>query len=369
MSKSSLKEKAFRYATGIFVLMALVSLISGLICLEDNNNEYGIVLIAAFLVLLPISIWTYFHPFYPVLLGLIIYLFLVGLLIYSPIDDRIKFDFDGPSKFLVIGLGVILYALFIGYKEWRLLVKNNSVNETASEQSKTVQQENHFRSNQKRSEVAVYLVAMVLGIEVISLILDLFQYELLSSASKGVVITAETANLNDISQQITAIVFLIVYAISAFTFIQWFRRAYFNLHLKVKKVAHTESWAAGSWFVPIINLSRPFQIMKELFHKTEKLLYSSNVDFKKTEKFVILNWWWGLWITSNIVGQFVYRYTSHAETIDQFIYSTIASIFGSLIGIPLAIITIIMIKKYAKMELALEKLDIEQDNRLTEIKP
>ncbi len=365
MSQSSVKEKAFRYATGIFVLIAFVSLISGLICLEDDQFEYGIVLVASFLVLLPIAIWTYYHPFYPVLLGLIVYLFLVGVLIYSPINDGLKYNFDGPLKYLIIGLGVIVFALYVGYKEWRLS-GNSKVNVNGSTPVKENGLKNMLRSNQKRSEVALYLVGVVMVVEVVSLVLDFFQYDLLISITRGEVVTEDVANLNDTSQRIVAILFLIVYAISAFTFIQWFRRAYFNLHLKVKTLVHDEGWASGCWFVPVVCLYRPFQIMKELFQKTEKILYSSDDGFKKTVNFRLLNWWWGFWLFSNFFGQFAFRYSNYAETLDELINSTIASMIGSLIGIPLAIITIVIIKKYAKMEFALEKLE-EEERKLNEV--
>jgi hypothetical protein len=357
MSKKEIEENAFRYATVIFVLIALVSLISGLICLEDDNYDYAIVLIVSFILLVPISIWTYYHPFYPVFIGLLVYLLLGGVFIYSPINENIKFNFDGVLKYFVVGLGVIGYALVIGYKEWQILKKGES---TVLNETESVPLEKQYRSNQQRAKAAIYLVGIVMGIEIVSLFFDLFQYKLLNAIIEGGVVSETIATLNDACQRITAIVYLIAYIVSAYTFIRWFRRAYYNLHQKVKKVLHDESWAVGSWFVPIISLYRPFNIMQELFQKTEKLLSNGIEEYRVTGKFVILNWWWGFWILSNILGQFVLRYTNSADTIEKLMFSTIASIVSSIIGIVLAIITIIVIKKYSSMELLLENMQEEK---------
>jgi len=82
----------------------------------------------------------------------------------------------------------------------------------------------------------------------------------------------EAAESNDLRQLVIAIISMVVALISAVTFIMWFRRAYFNLHSRVSKLSFTEGWAAGAWFVPIVNLGRPLNIMQELYNKTAALL-------------------------------------------------------------------------------------------------
>lgn len=47
-----------------------------------------------------------------------------------------------------------------------------------------------------------------------------------------------------------------------------------------------------------------------------------------------------------------------AETIDEFTISTIADMISNIIGIPLAIITIQMIKEYSNYETLLTKVEI-----------
>ena len=138
----------------------------------------------------------------------------------------------------------------------------------------------NLKPNGQRAKNAITLIWIVLVLEIVLLISGYFQYDLLQTAANGSEISIETATANDTREQIIGIIFLIAYIISAVTFIQWFRRAYYNLHLKVNHLSRTEGWAAGSWFVPIVSLYRPYHIMKELYQETRELLVKKGLIIK-----------------------------------------------------------------------------------------
>jgi hypothetical protein len=218
-----------------------------------------------------------------------------------------------------------------------------------------------LRPNEQRAKNAITLIWIVLAIEIISLISGYFQYDLLQSASNGEEISMEFATANDTREQVVGIVYIIAYLISAVTFIQWFRRAYFNLHLRADVLSYTEGWAAGSWFVPIITLYRPYQIMKELYHETKLLLIKNGLEKGVNLSLGAVGWWWTFWILNNFIGQFVFRYSMKAETIDQLINSTFASMIGDIAGIPLALFTIKVIRDYANIEPLLCEIKSEEE--------
>lgn len=207
-----------------------------------------------------------------------------------------------------------------------------------------------LRPNEQRAKNAVLLIWICLMLEIVNFISSFFQYILLQNAANGEAISIEEANSNDLREQVVAVVFIIAYIISAVTFIMWFRRAYYNLHLRVNRLSHSEGWAAGSWFVPIVSWFRPYHIMQELFEQT--ILFFKRNDLTDRANFatVSLGLWWGLWIANNFLGQFIFRYGMKAETIDELIISTVASMVGNCIGVPLAFITIKVIKEYSSVE-------------------
>jgi hypothetical protein len=160
----------------------------------------------------------------------------------------------------------------------------------------------------------------------------------------------EELNSNNLRVQVIAIMYIIVSIISGVTFIMWFRRAYYNLHQKVSYLSYDDGWAAGAWFVPIMNWFRPLQIMKELYTYTPEFLTNKGVEFEnKLQKWSLIVWW-TLWITGGILGNIGSQLSRRAEEAVEFIFSTNISIIGNVIGIVLAIITVKIISDYAKVE-------------------
>ena len=229
------------------------------------------------------------------------------------------------------------------------------------EDAKTVST-NSIRPNKERADIAIKLIWLVMLIEIISAISSFFQYKLLNEVNDGGFVSEQAANANDTREQIIAIVYLIVFIISGITFIQWFRRAYYNLGVRTK-CKHTEGWAAGAWFVPIISLFRPVQIMNELWDKTSKLI-SEKTNTPKSPITAMIGLWWTLWIIIHFVGRYVTKSGFKAETVEEYINSTIGDMVISILGIPLAIVTVLIVKSYSKKEEKLSEIEkqmLEED--------
>ncbi|TCD26739.1 DUF4328 domain-containing protein [Pedobacter psychrodurus] len=208
---------------------------------------------------------------------------------------------------------------------------------------------NLIRPNEKRAKIAIIMIWIVLTLEIISFFSSYLQYDLLKTVSSGSSISNSEINANDIRERIIAILYFGVYLTSCITFIRWFRRAYFNLQLKTDYLSSSDNWAALSWFIPFICLYKPYQIMKEMYTKTNEILFEETNQTKAITT-SYLGWWWGLWIISNIIGQVVFRTTLNSDNIDSLTNGTIASMVGNLIGLPLSLITVKVIKDYSDIE-------------------
>lgn len=225
-----------------------------------------------------------------------------------------------------------------------------------------------LKPNEKRAQIAITLIRIVLAVQILSLISGLLEYNLIQTLIKGETVSPEAAQFNDLRESLIGLLYLVVFIISTITFIQWFRRAYYNLHIKVKNLNHSEGWAAGSWFVPIISLYRPYQIMEELYEESQKLFRRNLPEQNPNLSTKFLGTWWALWIINGLAGQFVFRYAKQAVTLNELSISSLASMASDLIGIPLAFITIKVIKDYAKTEKLLHLIHSEKEEA-TLIKP
>ncbi|MBN8650283.1 MAG: DUF4328 domain-containing protein [Cytophagales bacterium] len=218
-----------------------------------------------------------------------------------------------------------------------------------------------LKPNEQRAKNAILLIWIVLALEILAILSGYLLYDLIQTAINGGEISEESANSNDLREQVIAILYLIAYVISVVTFILWFRRAYFNLHLKVKHLSHPEGWAAGSWFVPFTNLYRPYKIMKELYQETKALLVKKEIFFKGDLATSTLGWWWAFWLLNSFAGQIVFRYSLNAESLEELNTTTVLSIFSNIIGIPLALLAIKVIKDYANVESLLHEVKDEPE--------
>jgi len=220
---------------------------------------------------------------------------------------------------------------------------------------------NILKPNEQRSKNAILLIWIVVTIQVIMCISDYMQLNLLQSVADGLIVSDADADANDSRQFLIASLFLIFYIVSAVTFIQWFRRAYFNLHTRVKGLSNAEGWAAGAWFVPVISLFKPYQIMKEMNEKTDELILENGLNTEhNSNPSNSIALWWALWIVTNVIAQISFRLPS--ETLEQLITSTTLDVYSILVDIPLAIITIKVIKDYSQKENLIVNVTLKDDS-------
>ena len=201
----------------------------------------------------------------------------------------------------------------------------------------------------------------MLGVTAFTLISSIFNYSLIKSIASGEPYTLTEASANDLREAIVYFFQGVLYILCGIFFIMWFRRAYYNLHQKVSYLSFSEGWAAGAWFVPFINLWRPFRIMKELYQETPPLLKKNNFDFEEPS-LTYPAIWWTLYILSAFFGAFIWSYSRNAFTLDQFTTVALMQVIANTIEIPLILVTIKVIKDYAKIEPLLHEIkeEVEQ---------
>jgi len=82
----------------------------------------------------------------------------------------------------------------------------------------------------------------------------------------------------------------------------WIYRVSANAHALSDEMTISPGWAVGWYFVPIANLFKPFQGMKEAWMASH---FRGNWHGEPTP--ALLGWWWGLWIVTNILANVSFR--------------------------------------------------------------
>lgn len=204
--------------------------------------------------------------------------------------------------------------------------------------------------NSQRSKTVLTCLYILLTASVIMLISNFLQYRFLNQNIFKILAGAET---NDQRQIIAAFILVVTQIAVIITFIQWFRRAYHNLHKAgIKHLRMSEGWAAGGWFVPIASWFIPVQIMSEIWQKTPEYGRSEvegDKDSKSKKSLVIIGVWWTAWVCSNILGIITNQLTSNNPGMSDLKMITLISILTNFISI-LAILSLIKIIKESQVD-------------------
>ncbi len=199
--------------------------------------------------------------------------------------------------------------------------------------------------NARRAKNILIAFYVTIAMQLISLLSNFMQLALLRKVEKGDY-NASEATTNDARQAVIAFSHVGLYIVSIVLFILWFRRAYNNLYLSNRASTNFETgWAAGAWFVPFLNLGRPYSIMKEIWIKTQQAT-DNLLTYKPAD---IVGWWWALWIANNIAANIATR-AFKGSTVEDLTNLTYANMVSDIVELAAVILAIMMIKQTAVFE-------------------
>ncbi len=212
-----------------------------------------------------------------------------------------------------------------------------------------------IKNNQKRADLVVIIFWVLIVFNLIGIASGYLEIALLEDVKNGYYVTEEEANANDTRQQIIGILQLGLFITSAVVFLNWFRRAYGNLHrIGDKTLRHSESLAVWSFIIPIVCYFWPYQIMSDIWDQTQYHIKKFKSEFiPRTDKY-LLYIWWALFIFSNLVGRILLRSVFKDETIDELIASSELTLFTDALQIIEAAMVILIVKRISGLETQLE---------------
>lgn len=89
-----------------------------------------------------------------------------------------------------------------------------------------------LKPNVQRATSAIVMVLIIMLLDMVSGLSSYFQLGLLHELKNGVSVTDSAIEANDTREQIIGLIYILALLTSAIFFIQWFRRAYYNLHIR-----------------------------------------------------------------------------------------------------------------------------------------
>ncbi len=191
------------------------------------------------------------------------------------------------------------------------------------------------------------LLVATLVLSIVGIISGFLQIELLSRAATGAISDAEAA-ANDSRQQLIGVLQFLLVLGTAVAFLMWFQRAHKNLPgLGGRELKYSPGWAVGGFFVPFLNLVRPLQVMREVWHGSdpsglERDVASSGPSIRnQLGTPPLVGWWWALFLVSGFLGNITPRMAfAPNQTLDQLQALSGLLVFSDVIEIPSVLVAV-----------------------------
>lgn len=110
-------------------------------------------------------------------------------------------------------------------------------------------------------------------------------------------VSQATANQADAWVRSASGVWVLLFAATIVVWCLWQHRSHQAARALVPGMDLSAAWAVGCWFVPIVNLFKPFQAMRELWRASE-----GGPAWRGQATWPVLGWWWATWLGFNLLG-------------------------------------------------------------------
>jgi len=193
--------------------------------------------------------------------------------------------------------------------------------------------------------IAAQLVAAGVGIFV-----GLQEHQMLTLVARGTLYTesevTQASQSNDLRLLIVGSAQILIYIVGAIFFLKWIYHSDQNVHyFGANDLQFRPGWCVGWYFIPIANLWKPYQAMKEIWRA------SKNPDeWQSQSASGTLSGWWALWILSIFIGNAATRLNLQAQELDDYFLANRVMILSDIIEIALCALVIMLINEIARFQ-------------------
>lgn len=157
-----------------------------------------------------------------------------------------------------------------------------------------------FRPVRSLGVAAQALVAVACVVSVLAIVAGIQQRSVLARAARSdVTLTVDEVRAADDLADRAAELQIVALLVAGVVFLVWLHRVFRNLDgpLAVRGLEHTPGWAVGWWFVPVMNLLKPKQIVDEAV-RASRLGTASGARADEAPLVVL---WWAAVIVSGVL--------------------------------------------------------------------
>jgi len=195
-----------------------------------------------------------------------------------------------------------------------------------------------------------------LGLGVLSVGSGLLELKLLHELQDGATLPPGAAGANDLRQQVIGGVRFILLISTIVVFAIWIYRANYNARqLGAAGMQFTPGWSVGWYFIPVANLWKPYQAMKEIWKAS-----AAPAHWQEQPRGAILPWWWFLFIVSNLLSNIAFRLMLSAKTLSEIIAASTMNTVSDTVDIVNTAVALVLVGQIFRMQMANRAAGAEQ---------
>ena len=174
-----------------------------------------------------------------------------------------------------------------------------------------------YRPLRGRAQPVIALLAATILFSCISMLYEVDLQTLLDRIAAGRPVGSADLQTADDRAALISGLSLAALVCTGIAFIAWFSRAYQNIErLGARDLRVTHGWAIGSWFVPILSLFRPKQIMNDIWRASDPALPAGEVrGWQHAAVPGLLHAWWAVFLISSPVSYLAGLMVRDSETV------------------------------------------------------
>jgi hypothetical protein len=213
-----------------------------------------------------------------------------------------------------------------------------------------------------RATAASILLAILLLTELMAIAVDFLE---LQQLERGPAADARMVEMIDAAAAMVGLFRLGVQIAVIVVFLMWIYSAHANLRALgsrefYESLRFSPGWAVGYFFIPIVNLFRPIQVVQEIWRASDPNVQSEHPHaWKRAPGCVLAGFWWAFWLVGNMLGNASFQASlATADNVNRFKTSLVLGIVGDLFSIVAGIFVILVI-------LAIKQRQIQKYEGLT----
>lgn len=214
------------------------------------------------------------------------------------------------------------------------------------------------------SRVAVVVLAVNLLVTLIGLGLAFVLLGQISGMRPGLPAPRQLEDIDSLRMSVGLLSFAVQIA-TIVVFCMWIYRAHDNLALLgVEGCKYTPGWAVGFFFVPILNLVRPLQVVQEIWKASDPRIPPGSPEWMYNGNSALAGFWWAFWLTANITANIGLRMTmSEASSLEELRLGVGIEIASDLAYLVAGLLVIILIQLIMKRQASMLNADVSDDAR------